>query len=62
MGNPQRLAPPGARVRDTRSESWAPWASLGMGLLLAGGVTWVVTNRRQRRQRQMEADGPPPGV
>jgi hypothetical protein len=62
MGNAQRLSPPGARAGQARSEAWAPWASLALGLLLAGGVTGVVLNRRQRRQRQMEADGPPPGA
>ncbi|MEB3258407.1 MAG: hypothetical protein VKN83_08840 [Cyanobacteriota bacterium] len=27
-----------------------PWSSLGLGLLVAGGVTWAVTSRLNRRQ------------
>ncbi|MFN9644827.1 MAG: hypothetical protein ACK6BG_06850 [Cyanobacteriota bacterium] len=58
LATPQRLAPPGDSARDSASQPWAPWASVVIGLLFAGGVTAVVVNRRQRRKEQGEADGP----
>jgi len=61
MGPPQRQAPSGVRGGGARSEPWAPWASLSMGLLLAGGVTWGVTHRRRQRKRQTEGDDPRSG-
>jgi hypothetical protein len=49
--------PPGAMPPGTsqpkpvaRTSSWSPWSSLGLGLLVAGGVTWAVTRSRQRPQ------------
>ena len=47
---PPGAMPPGladTKARD-KSEAWSPWASLGAGLLLASGVTWLVTSRRRR--------------
>ncbi|MEB3333417.1 MAG: hypothetical protein VKP70_00365 [Cyanobacteriota bacterium] len=62
MVNPRRLAPPGELARETRSQSWAPWASVGLGLLFAAGVAGVVVNRRQRRKERNEVDGPSTGA
>ncbi|MFN9629085.1 MAG: hypothetical protein ACK59A_02485 [Cyanobacteriota bacterium] len=59
----RRLPPGGERIRASASQPWAPWGSLGAGLLLAGGVAAVVFNVRRRRQRQAgetDLDGTPP--
>ncbi|MFM7236371.1 MAG: hypothetical protein ACKOYK_06330 [Cyanobium sp.] len=52
--------PPGVK-ESSRSSTWSPWSSLGAGLLLAGGVTWVVTMTRRRQGREIEGDGDPNG-
>ncbi|MFN9624146.1 MAG: hypothetical protein ACK587_15155 [Cyanobacteriota bacterium] len=62
MVNSQRLGQAAATDRQSRSPAWAPWASVGLGLLFAAGVAGVVVNRRQRRKEQSEADGPSPGA
>ncbi|MEB3317148.1 MAG: hypothetical protein VKO39_03265 [Cyanobacteriota bacterium] len=64
LGTSRRPSSPEARDRAARSQPWTPWLSVGMALLLAGGVTGLVLLRRQRRQRQLEADrdGSRPGA
>ena len=54
---PPGAMPPGAMPPGTspakpvaKSSTWSPWTSLGLGLLVAGGVTWAVTSSQKRRQ------------
>ena len=56
QGRPMPLAPSDSASKKT-SEAWSPWGSLGAGLLLAGGVTWLVTSRRRQQLQGLESDG-----
>lgn len=48
---PPGVASPGASQQPkaaAKTSTWSPWTSLGLGLLVAGGVTWAVTSSRKR--------------
>ena len=49
---PPGMAPGGASQPKpvAKTSTWSPWTSLGLGLLVAGGVTWAVTRSQKRRQ------------
>ena len=57
---PPGVAPPGASQQPkaaAKTSTWSPWTSLGLGLLVAGGVTWAVTSSRKRNDG-FDADSP----